>query len=544
MNPTPSQIVLDLLKKRGIVDIDTFLHPPHPTLLTLEKIGFTEEKKTLLVLLEKIKKQAQTIVIYTDYDTDGITGGAILWETLHHLGFTVFPYVPHRQSEGYGFSKKGIDAAIQKYRPSLFISVDHGISARKEVEYIVSKGIPVIVTDHHTKPSDPPESALALFHFPAVSGAGVAYLVSQDIARHFQMKDELFHKLFSIDLIALASLGIVADLVPLVGYARSIAYHGLIAFNKSSKPGIRALLGVAGLDESTTLSPYHLGFALAPRINAVGRLSHAIDALRMLCTTNSLRAHELARSANQHNAARQRMVEDAVKQALLMFDPLRLPRILVAENTSWNEGIIGLIASKLTEEYYLPSIVLTKAETGWKASARSIPGFDIIAFLRSLNLLDHLGGHPQAAGFSVSQEQKDILLEAIKEQSKEIPPFTQKTQRIDLTIPLSVATQALAEELEKCEPFGIGNPKPVFQSNGIIETIDTMGKNKEHIRLTLHDETDPHVRFECVYFSPKKDQLEYLKVNARITCVYTLEKQTWKGRTTTKGFIKTIYNSI
>lgn len=539
MNPTPAQIVLDLLKKRGIVDIETFLHPPHPTLLTLEKIGFIHEKKALLTLLEKIKEQGQTIVVYTDYDTDGITGGAILWETLHHLGFTVFPYVPHRQSEGYGFSKKGIDNAIQKYHPSLFISVDHGISARKEVAYIVSKGIPVVVTDHHTKPSDPPDSALALFHFPEVSGAGVAYLVSEDIARHFKMKKDLFDKLFSVDLLALASLGIVADLVPLVGHARSIAYHGLAAFNKSSKPGIRALLGVAGLDESITLSPYHLGFALAPRINAVGRLSHAIDALRMLCTTNSLRAHELARSANHHNTTRQRMVEDAVKQAFLMFDPLNLPRILVAENALWNEGVIGLIASKLTEEYYLPSIVLTKAENGWKASARSIPGFDIVAFLRSLDLLDHLGGHPQAAGFSVSEEQKDTLLRVIKERSKAIPPFAQKIQRIDLVLPLALATQELAEELEKCEPFGIGNPKPVFQSNGIVEKVETMGKNKEHIRLTLSDELNPKITFECVYFSPKKDQLDILKVGTHITCVYTLEKQTWKGRTTTKGFIKT-----
>lgn len=544
MNHTPSEIVLELLKQRGIVDVETFLHPPHPTLITLEQIGFTNEKKTLLTLLETIQKKGGTIVVYTDYDTDGITGGAILWETLHHLGFTVFPYVPHRQSEGYGFSKKGIDNAIQKYHPALFISVDHGISARKEIDYIVSKGIPVVVTDHHTKPTDPPESAQAIFHFPAVSGAGVAYLVSLDIARHFQMKQDLFNKLFFVDLLALASLGIVADLVPLVGYARQIAYHGLIAFNKSSKPGIRALLKVAGLDESTILSPYHLGFALAPRINAVGRLSHALDALRMLCTTNTLRADELARSANHHNGTRQRMVDDAVKQALLMFDPHALPRILIAENDTWNEGIIGLIASKLTEEYYLPSIVLTKAENGWKASARSISGFDIIAFLRSLNLLEHLGGHPQAAGFSVSDEQKQTLINAIVEQSKMIPPYAVKALRVDLALPLSLATQALAEELEKCEPFGIGNPKPVFQSSGVIEKVEMMGKSKEHVRLTLSDDSNPHIQFECVYFSPKKDQLQIMQVGASVTCVYSLEKQTWKGRTTTKGFVKMLHASI
>lgn len=537
---TIADIISHLLTQRGITDKEQFLHPDFPSSLSLESIGFSKEKKILLTTLEQIKKDKKTIVVYTDYDTDGITGGAILWETLHHLGFKVFPYVPHRQSEGYGFSKKGIDNAIQKYHPSLFISVDHGISARKEIDYISEKGIPVIVTDHHTKPEDPPTSALALFHFPAVSGAGVAYLVSQDIARHFKMEKELFTKLFSIDLLALASLGMVADLVPLVGYARMITYHGLKAFSKSSQPGIRALLKVAGLDETVVLSPYHLGFALAPRINAVGRLSHAIDALRMLCTTNSIRAEELALSANHHNGIRQRMVESSVKDALLLFEKNNLPRILVAVNPQWNEGIIGLISSKLTEAFYLPSVVLTKAENGWKASARSISGFDIIAFLRSLDMLEHVGGHPQAAGFSVSDEQKDILIAKIQALSRELPPFPKKEQRVDLILPLALATEQLATELEKLEPFGIGNPKPIFQSEGIIGGFQTMGKTKEHIRFTFLDIESQTKKLECVYFSPSEEQKKLISQQKKVTLNFTLEKQTWRGATSVKGFIKSI----
>lgn len=537
---TIADIISQLLTQRGITDKEQFLSPNSPSTLSLDSIGFSNEKKILLSTLEQIKKDGTTIVIYTDYDTDGITGGAILWETLHHLEFNVFPYVPHRQSEGYGFSRKGIDNAIEKYHPSLFISVDHGISARKEIDYITEKGISVIVTDHHTKPEDPPTSALALFHFPAVSGAGVAYLVSQDIARHFKMEKKLFTKLFSVDLLALASLGMVADLVPLVGYARMITYHGLKAFGKSTKPGIRALLRVAGLDETVVLSPYHLGFALAPRINAVGRLSHAIDALRMLCTTNSIRAEELALSANHHNGIRQRMVESSVKDALLLFEKDNLPRILIAVNSQWNEGIIGLISSKLTEAFYLPSIVFTKAEMGWKASARSITGFDIVAFLRSLDILEHVGGHPQAAGFSISDEKKDILIAKIEAISKKLPPFPKKEQHVDLILPLVLATEQLADELEKMEPFGIGNPKPVFQSEGIISGIQTMGKTKTHIRFTFLDFESQTKKLECVYFSPTEEQKKLISQQKKVFLNFTLEKQTWKGTTSVKGFVKNI----
>jgi len=537
---TIPDIINLLLSQRGITDIDQFLHPDSPTTLSLDIIGFSKEKDILLKTLEEIKRDKKTIVVFTDYDTDGITGGAILWETLHHLGFNVFPYVPHRQTEGYGFSKKGIDNAIQKYHPSLFISVDHGISARKEIDYSTEKGVPVIVTDHHTKPDDPPTSALALFHFPAVSGAGVAYLVSQDIARHFKMEEGLLTKLFKTDLLALASLGMVADLVPLVGYARMITYHGLRAFGKSTKPGIRALLKVAGLDEVTVLSPYHMGFALAPRINAVGRLSHAIDALRLLCTTNSVRADELALNANHHNSVRQRMVETSVKEALLLFEKNNLPRILIASNPQWNEGIIGLISSKLTEEFHLPSIVFTKAENGWKASARSIPGFDIIAFLRSLDMLEHVGGHPQAAGFSISDEQKDILIDKIVSASKKLPPFPNKEQRVDLLLPLNLATEELASELEKLEPFGIGNPKPVFQSQGIISGFQLMGKTKEHIRFTFLDSESQTMKLECVYFKPSEEQKKLISQQKKVTLNFTLEKQIWKGVTSVKGFVKNI----
>lgn len=524
---TIDDLVSYLFASRSITDTQSFLHPIHPTSITLDSLGFKTEKELLLKTLESIKQNNQTIVVYTDYDTDGITGGAIMWETLHHLGFLVYPYVPHRQSEGYGFSTKGIDAAIEKYNPSLFISVDHGISARNEVNYITQKNIAVIITDHHTKPLDPPNTATAIIHCPLLSGSGLAYVVAHEIATHFEMEEQLRNRLFHKDLLALASFGIIADLVPLQGLARSIAFHGLKAISHSAKPGIRALLKTAGL--TGNISAYHVGFAIAPRINAVGRLSHAIEALRMLCTTNQIRAQELAVQASHFNTKRQDLVELSVQQALSQIDEERLPRILVVESLSWNEGVIGLIASKLVEKWYLPAVVITKAHDGWKGSARSIAGFDITSFLRSLSVLTHIGGHPQAAGFSVSDDKKAGFIELLKNKAKTLPPFEPKTQTVDAAIPLSLVSLNLAERLSEWEPFGIGNPKPIFKSTISIQSSRSIGKSQSHRKLIACDPLNKNHLIEMVYFNPKPDQVTRISSNKLVDCIYTLDINEWNG---------------
>lgn len=531
--------LLDLLfKKRNITDVDLFLHPPHPSTISLEKLGFKKEARELVSILQTVKQKGETIVVYTDYDTDGITGGAVMWETLHHLGFKVFPYVPHRQTEGYGFSQKGIDAAIEKYHPSLFISVDHGISARKEISYIAKRGIQVVVTDHHTKPPDVPDAASVIIHCPLVSGSGLAYIVAHEVALHFGMDHSLLKKLFHTDLLALASFGIIADLVPLIGPARAIAYHGLIAVSASSKPGIRALLKTAGLDGA--VSAYHVGFALAPRINAVGRLSHAIEALRMLCTTNEIKAQELAMSASHFNTSRQEMVEKAVKTAMEQINEDDLPRIILVENDGWNEGIIGLIASKLVEKWNLPTIVLTKAEKGWKGSARSVSGFDITSFLRSLAILEHVGGHPQAAGFSLEDRQKELFIQTVHTAAKLLPAFAPKVQHIDAAIPLELVSLELAEKLALWEPFGIGNPKPVFQSIAQVKKVDFVGKTKSHLKVQLTPPSNNQHIVEMMMFNPTEEQKTHVKLGHMLTCTYTVELNEWRGNRKATGHLKMI----
>jgi len=287
-------IINSLLKSRAIEDVATFMNPPHPRTISIADFGFAKELEKTLLLLDEIKKKDQMIVVYTDYDADGITGGSIVWETLHLLSFKVMPYVPHRIEEGYGFSQKGIDKVKELYNPALIISVDHGITAREKVTYAKSIGMPIVITDHHLKPELIPEDAEAIFHIPLLSGSGVGYFFAKAIFEHFaptlssRAKTVLTNN-FNCDYLALASIGTIADLVPLLGPSRSIVKHGLEAFRETKRCGINHIIREAGI-EGKKITPYEVGFVIAPRINAIGRLHHAIDALRLLCTTDNERA--------------------------------------------------------------------------------------------------------------------------------------------------------------------------------------------------------------------------------------------------------------
>ncbi len=535
----PEKIIETLLSKRKIDDIELFLHPPHPLTFSLKNLGFSKELVILLSYLQTCKEKNKNVIVYTDYDADGITGGSLLWETLHTLGFSAFPYVPHRQSEGYGFSTKGIDVVLEKYNPGLIISVDHGISARDQIQYASDKGIPVIVTDHHAKPEILPEAAVAIIHCPLVSGSGLAYITALDIWQSFDPKNERLKTMFTYDFLALASLGTIADLVPLVGYSRSIAKYGLAAFSHVTKPGIKELLAVSGLT-NMEISTYHAGFALAPRINAVGRLSHAIEAVRMLCTKDALKAKLLAQEAQKHNVTRQKMVDVAVETAFIEIEKTGIPKLILQKNKDWNEGIIGLISSKITDRYRRPSIVMTKTEGGWKGSARSVKGFNIIAFLRSLAILKHVGGHPQAAGFSITDEELTNFEKGIDERMNEVPNPKEKEISVDLDIPLSSVSERLADLLQQLTPFGIGNPTPTFQSKTKIIFVKTMGKKQEHLKFIGQDLEIKTKEVECVFFSPRDVQKDMIKEGVTLSIIYTVEAQYWQGRKQLKCFVKAV----
>jgi single-stranded-DNA-specific exonuclease len=547
-----------ILKSRNIKDLALFLNPPSPLNLTLDDFGpYKKSFAKVIKILKETKNKSQMIVVYTDYDADGITGGTILWETLHLLGFKVRPYVPDRKKEGYGYSIRGIDNCIKQFNPSLIFTVDHGITKIKEVEYAKSKNIKTIITDHHLKGDEVPK-AEAIFHIPALSGSGVAYFFAKQIYLSFASKTTNYQLLtthFLTDYLALATIGTIADLVPLTGPSRSIAKYGLDAFPKIKRHGIKHLLQQAGIADKK-ITPYEVGFMIAPRINAIGRLEQAIDALRLLCTKNEKQAHDLAHKIGNVNIERQEMVEKSVAEAKKMITKkylqnklpttnYQLPtKLIILVSDHWHEGIIGLIASKIAEEFFRPTLVLTKTDAGYKGSARSIPSFHITEFLRSLKkyIID-AGGHKQAAGFSLTKEQLPVFEKnAFKLANKLISDKDlERKIEADLKIPISMIDLNLVESLSALEPYGIGNPRPVFYSEGILTGAQLLGKTQKHLKLFVSDYQLPttHYNLPSIEFLAfnSADKFKSLSRGDKIQIVYTLDINEWNNTKKVQGKI-------
>jgi len=551
----PGDLIELLLKNRQIKDKEEFLNPTHPSKISLTDFGFKKELKKTLKLLKKIKKDNQMVVVYTDYDADGITGGAILWETLHHLGFKAMPYVPHRKKEGYGFSKQGLDNVKKKYNPALIISVDHGITASEKVSYAKKLGIPTIITDHHLKPVKLPDDAEAIIYIPELSGSGVAYFFAKELFSHFKHQTSNFQLLtsnFKSDYLSLASIGSIADLVPLIGPTRSIVKYGLESFTSVKRVGIKQILQQAGI-LGRKITPYDVSFIIAPRINALGRLEHAIDALRLLCTTKEDRAQKLANRVGDKNRERQDLLIKAVKEAKRLVGSRysvigKMPKILILENKNWHEGIIGLIAAKICEEFYRPTIVLTESDGFLKGSARSIPSFHITNFLRDLKkyLID-VGGHKAAAGFTMEKNNYNLFSTAVV---KLVTPLLkeedlERTIEADVKISLSKLNIPHVKELEKLQPFGISNPQPTFSSEIEILDVKTFGKKNDHIKLIVKDSSSqpPTSNFqlpiEFVSFG-NADKYSSLTKGQKINVVYSIEIDRWGGSEKLRGKILNI----
>lgn len=535
------QIIDLILKSRHIKDLDEFLNPISPLLLTLKDFGSYERPfKKVIKILKEIKEKNQMIVVYTDYDADGITGGAILWETLHLLGFKVMPYVPNRKLEGYGFSKIGINNVKSKYDPALIISVDHGITKVDEIKYAKKLGIKIVVTDHHLKGDKIPESSEAIFHIPALSGSGVSYFFAKEIFNEFEIKNSQYKLLennFKSDYAALASIGTIADLVPLIGPSRSLVKYGLENFDKVKRFGIKHILKQAGIADKK-ITPYEVGFMIAPRINAIGRLEHAIDALRLLCTNDEKKAYDLSHKIGNINVERQELVEKSVKEAKKMLEIEikrfgSLQKIILLVSDHWNEGIIGLIASKMAEEFYRPTLVLTKTDTGYKGSARSIPTFHVTEFLRSLkkDLID-VGGHKQAAGFTLEKDQLDNFIKNAQKVAKNLIDDKDLERKIeaDLKIPISKITLDIVRSMEALEPFGMGNPRPIFYSEGVLTGAQLLGKTQKHLKIFVDG-------FELLAFN-QADKFKELSRGQKIKIVYNLEINRWGNRERLQGSLK------
>ncbi len=544
-----NQIVKILLENRGLktkVDINEFLHPRLED-ITVANVGI--DKKQLKKAVERIKKaikNQEQIIVYGDYDVDGICGTAILWETLNSLGAKVLPYIPHRIEEGYGLSLAGIsNLKSQISNLKLIITVDNGIVANAAVDFANKNGIDVIITDHHV-PSKKLPKAHAIVHTTKLCGAGVAWALAQKLKiKNEKLKIEDNH----LELVALAT---IADLVPLLGANRTLTKYGLEALRKTKRVGLLELFREAGID-ALNVDTYQVGHVIAPRLNAAGRITHAMDSLRLLCTKNREKAKELAQKLGTTNKERQQITEEALLHAKTAVT-LRLrseqgsQKLLFTSHESYQQGVIGLVAGKLVDEFYRPAIVVAKGDKYSKASARSVSGFNMIEFIRTASeLLVDVGGHPMAAGFTVETEKLLLLQEKLEESAEKAvgEDLLARTLRIDCEIKLSDIIPDFYEQLQTLEPFGMGNPQPTFVSRGVtIEDMRLVGADSRHLkfRLSCHPErsegsqdSSPASRraqndilMDAIAFGLGERAGEF-HIGDKVDIVYIIEQDTWNG---------------
>jgi len=431
----------------------------------------------------------ENIAIYGDFDTDGITATALLVQGLSILNCKATPYIPHRLTEGYGLKTAALEN-LYRQGISLVITVDCGITAFSQVKKARKMGLDIIITDHHTPPATVPPATAVInpklpdsnYPFSELAGVGVALKLLQALFQGIGKEKQLN------ELIDLVALGTVADMVPLLGENRYLVKQGLKLTNTSPRLGIRKIIEQTGLNIGS-LDTESISWTIAPRLNAAGRLEHAMSSYKLLMTDAPQEAHELAIWLEQKNTERHRLTTKALAKAREQVLAQGISPLLVAGDRDYPAGIMGLVASKLSEEFYRPAIIIRIGEQMSSGSCRSIPEFNIIlALTQCSSLFSYFGGHSQAAGFSLPTRNLPRLHQALLQMA------TIQLDGVDLRPKLDIDAEVMLSDLggdtfpmmQKLAPFGQGNPAPTFLSRR-VEIIDcrAMGANGEHLRLKL-----------------------------------------------------------
>lgn len=490
-----------VLSQRGIVDpeqAERFLNPQLEHLHSPHLLpDFEAAKREILAA----KEAGQTIYVHGDYDVDGVTSAAIFTRFLQKIGCKVIPHVPHRMKEGYGIHMDAVQWAKEQ-GAHLFLTCDCGISAHDQLDAVHEAGMRAVVTDHHELKETLPNAAAVVnphrrdsnYPFAMLSGAGVALKVCAGLVPEVdrQWESEKAVKSFYSHYMDLAAMGTIADIMPLVDENRIIAKFGLPCIQAAKRKGMQALLEVAErMNLPRPLAAHDVGFQLAPRVNAVGRIGDAADALQMLLTSDLEEARSIARQLDKLNRERRAEQEKMVEEAMLMIEESGVPErgVLLVARQGWHPGIIGLVASKLVERFHRPAFVVALGEDGkGKGSARSISGYHLAEALNSTSSL-HLGGggHELAAGFSVDGLTIDDLRTALTQRAMDtmtLEEFEPKLMIDAMVDPCDVDDQAV-EALRSMEPFGQANFQPMFGAENVKFLSLRTGNNPDHAFPTL-----------------------------------------------------------
>lgn len=525
-------VLVQILYNRGLTDpahVQAFLDGRY---LEKDDPFLLPDMEKAVTRIEQAIARGERIVVYGDFDADGVTATVLLVEALRLMGLArnqAQPYIPDRVDEGYGLNAEALTRLRQEKEADLVVTVDCGIRSVAEVEHANAIGLDVIVTDHHSvgKKLPPavavvnPKREASAYPETGLAGVGVAFKLVQAL-RQTLPGQTAFAEERILDLVA---LGTVADIVPLTGENRPLVKAGLEVLNHCRRPGIAALAEVAGLKPGS-ITAENIGFGLGPRINAAGRLDHAYAAARLLAANNALRAKRLADDLNRLNRKRRELTRELGKLAEEMVDG-EAP-ILIAGSDRFLSGVVGLVASRLAEKHYRPAVVMEEGETESRGSCRSIPEFHITEALDQVDdLLEHHGGHQQAAGFTIRNEH----LEAFRERltaiaaaglaGRELIPQLE----IDAEIRLADVDWALQGHLEQLEPTGEANGTPVFVSRGVqIFNHRAVGQDGAHLQLQVGD---GQRGFKCIAF---RQGAWAGRLPARVDLAYTVGVNEWNGR--------------
>ena len=546
-------VIAELLSRRGCGDVEAargFLSPQlnamhDPALLP----GVPEAADRLL----RAAGVGQPIVIYGDYDVDGITASAILWHTLKLVGAAVTTYIPHRIDEGYGLNREAIEMFAAADPRPVVVSVDCGITATGPAEAARRAGLDLIITDHHSLlPGDlPPASILvhpalpgSAYPFDKLCGAGVAFKLAWQIGRvacGSERVSQTFRSLL-LDLMSLAALGTVADVVPLVDENRVLTRYGLGQIKRTQFVGLNALIDASGL-RSEKIDAFHVGFVLGPRINACGRMGHAGEALHLLTEAGRQEAERIAKHLTAENDRRRRVERRIYEQAAAMvmqagYDAADQRAIVLAAE-GWHQGVIGIVASRLVDTFCRPVVLLTSDQGVAHGSARSVPGVSIHrALTEAAHLMTSFGGHDMAAGMVLPTENigelRHIIVEYVNSELDEADLVP--TLDIDATTPLEALTFDFMEQLDKLAPFGRGNHAPIFSLHGaeLDRPAERVGGEGRHLRLNLRQ---GEARHSAIGFG-LGTLAEHLPAGAAVDVAFEPKLSTWNGRRQIEVHIK------
>ena len=547
-----------MLVVRGIQTADEARAFVRPSLDKLHDPFLMKDMDKAVERLHQAITQGEKILIYGDYDVDGTTAVALMYRFLEAIrregyeakGAEIDYYIPDRYTEGYGVSQQGIDYAAEQ-GCGLIITLDCGIKAVEKVAYAKSKGIDVIVCDHHTPGDELPDAVAVLnmkrsdcpYPYKDLSGCGVGFKLAQAYTQQYGLP---FDNL--VPLLQLLAMSIASDIVPITGENRILAHYGIKQLNTQPFTGLSAIMQVAGI-EAKKITINELVYKIGPRINACGRMKSGRAAVELLLTNDPDFAHEQAEEVNHHNEDRRDCDTETTKEALqqLQDDPTYANRrSTVVYAPHWHKGVVGIVASRLTETYYRPTIVLTAGEDGIiSGSARSVGGFDIYAAIDSCHdLLTNFGGHKYAAGLSMHIDDLPKFRERFEAYvAAHIQPNQlQPTLDIEAELQLGDITKSFYNVLRHLEPFGPGNPRPLFVSRRLINHRDTraVGKEREHLRL---DVTDRVNAITGIAFG-RADMAEYIQNGNAVDICYELNENTFNHYTSIQMMVQDIVPSL